>query len=78
MHSALMGVFYGYSGLVFGLTALRDIQGLCLFGRTRPNPDYPEYPDPHAAYGVLEQLAQILNIDIVLPDLQKGEFDRSR
>jgi proteasome assembly chaperone (PAC2) family protein len=63
------GPFYGYSGLLFGLTALRDIEGVCLFGRTEPNPDFPEFPDPNAAKSVLESLAQILNINLALPDL---------
>jgi proteasome assembly chaperone (PAC2) family protein len=61
------GPFYGYSGLIFGLTALREIQGICLFGRTKPNPDFPEYPDSEAAKSVLESLARILDIDIAIP-----------
>jgi len=63
------GPFYGFSGLVFGLAALRDIKGVCLFGRTKPNLEYPEYPDPYAAKAVLEKLRQILSLDLKLPDL---------
>jgi proteasome assembly chaperone (PAC2) family protein len=71
------GPFYGYSGLVFGLTALRDIEGICLFGRTKPNLDFPECPDPTAARLVLERLTQILNVNITLPDPSEDVINRS-
>jgi len=57
------GPFYGFTGLVFGLATLRDLKGVCLFGRTRPNPEHPEEPDPEAAKMVLEKIFQILEIE---------------
>jgi len=59
-----VGPFYGFSGLVFGLGKLRGIKGLCLFGRTVPNLEEPEYPDPEAAKAVLNSLGVILGIEI--------------
>jgi proteasome assembly chaperone (PAC2) family protein len=58
------GPFYGFSGLVFGLATLRGIKAVCLFGRTKPNPEYPEDPDPSAAKTVLQKLHQILKNDV--------------
>lgn len=58
------GAFYGFSGLVFGLGRLRGIRGVCLFGRTQPNPEDPEYPDPKVAKILLKKLSVILNISI--------------
>jgi proteasome assembly chaperone (PAC2) family protein len=57
------GPFYGFSGLVFGLAKLRGIEALCLFGRTEPNVEKPEYPDENAANVVLKRLTQILNLN---------------
>ena len=58
------GPFYGFSGLVFGLATLRGMKGVCLFGRTKPNPEYPEDPDPSAAKMVLQKLDQLLKTDV--------------
>jgi len=65
------GLFYGFSGLVFGLGMLRDIKGTCLFGRTQPNLEDPEYPDPKAAKAVLERLSILLNSTIDLSKLEE-------
>ncbi|MCP8316295.1 MAG: PAC2 family protein [archaeon] len=65
------GPFYGFSGLVFGLGMLRDIKGVCLFGRTQPNIEDPEYPDPKAAKAVLERLSIMLNFTIDLSKLEE-------
>jgi proteasome assembly chaperone (PAC2) family protein len=56
------GPFYGFSGLVFGLAQRKDMDALCLFGRTEPTPDFPESPDEEAAKTLLHKLAQILNL----------------
>jgi proteasome assembly chaperone (PAC2) family protein len=66
------GPFYGFSGLVFGLGMLRKIRGVSLFGKTRPNLEDPEYPDPIAAGAVLEKLNILLNLNIDLSKL-RGE-----
>lgn len=57
-----VGPLYSFSGLVFGLATLRGMSGVCLFGRTKPNPDYPEDPDTNAAKIVMEKLQQILQV----------------
>jgi proteasome assembly chaperone (PAC2) family protein len=68
------GPFYGFSGLVFGLGMLRDIKGICLLGRTQPNLEDPEYPDPKAAKTVLERLSTLLNFTIDLSKLEEKKF----
>lgn len=67
------GLFYGFSGLIFGLGMLRDIKGICLFGRTQPNVEDPEDPDPKAAKAVLERLSVLLNSAIDLSKLEEKE-----
>jgi len=62
------GPFYGFSGLVLGLATLRNIEGVCLLGRTKPNLEDPEYPDPSAAKAVLETLSRILNLPTIVPE----------
>ncbi|MFQ6076561.1 MAG: PAC2 family protein [Candidatus Bathyarchaeia archaeon] len=56
------GPFYGFSGLVFGLAKPRGIEALCLFGRTKPEPEDPQKPDEDAAKTVLRWLTKMLNI----------------
>ncbi|MCS7116418.1 MAG: PAC2 family protein [Nitrososphaerota archaeon] len=58
------GEFYGLSALIFGLGRLRGIRGVCLFGRTQPNLEDPEDPDPKGARAILERLSILLNIPI--------------
>jgi uncharacterized protein len=55
-----VGPFYGFSGLVFGLAKLKEIDALCLFAGTEPNPDDPEFPDPKASEILMEVLNKIL------------------
>ena len=54
------GPFYGFSGLVFGLAALRDMKGICLFGRTQLSREYPESPDRSVVDTIIEKLYRIL------------------
>lgn len=56
------GPFMGFSGLVFGLGMLRNIEGICLFGKTHPNPSQPEQPDYVAAKNVYSKLVKILGL----------------
>jgi proteasome assembly chaperone (PAC2) family protein len=58
------GPFMGFSGLVLGLAKLRGIKGACLFGRSRPSIEDPEYPDPQAAKKVLETLNRVLDLNL--------------
>jgi proteasome assembly chaperone (PAC2) family protein len=58
------GPFYGFSGLVFGLASLREMESLCLLGRTEPKPEDPEYPDEEASLVLLNKLNQILGLKI--------------
>ena len=69
------GPFMGFSGLVLGLAKLRGIKGICLFGRSQPNPEDPESPDPQAAARVLEKLADILELDLDLTGLRNMPAD---
>lgn len=59
-----MGPFYGFSGLVFGLAKLKGIEGICLFGKSQPNLEDPEYPDPTAAQAVAHCLGTILGLKL--------------
>ncbi len=60
------GPFMGFSGLVLGLAKLRGIKGVCLFGRSQPSVDDPEFPDPQAAKRVLETLSRVLDLNLDL------------
>jgi proteasome assembly chaperone (PAC2) family protein len=60
------GPFMGFSGLVLGLAKLRGIRGVCLFGRSQPSVDDPEYPDARAAKKVLETLSRVLGLGLDL------------
>jgi len=57
-----VGPFYGFSGLVFGLSMLKEIEAICLFGRTKPILDDPECPDEDGSKTVLDILKQIINL----------------
>jgi len=54
------GPFMGFSGLVFGLSKLRQIESICLFAGTQPNQEDLEYPDKDASELVINKLKQIL------------------
>ena len=60
------GPFMGFSGLVLGMAKLRGIKGICLFGRSQPSVEDPEYPDPQAAKRVLEALSRVLDLNLDL------------
>jgi proteasome assembly chaperone (PAC2) family protein len=60
------GPFMGFSGLVLGLAKLRGIKAACLFGRSQPSIEDPEYPDVRAARKVLEALSRVLELDLDL------------
>jgi proteasome assembly chaperone (PAC2) family protein len=60
-----VGPFLGFSGLVLGMAMLHGIEGICLFGRTQPNLDEPEYPDPKAAEAVIKKLEAILKVNFI-------------
>ncbi|MFH0897462.1 MAG: PAC2 family protein [Candidatus Bathyarchaeota archaeon] len=62
-----IGPFYGFSGLVFGLAKSRGMEAFCLFGRTEPILDDPEYPDEEAAATLLKHLEQILRLNSSKP-----------
>jgi proteasome assembly chaperone (PAC2) family protein len=71
------GPFIGFSGLVLGLAKLRGVKGICLFGRSQPNLEDPESPDPRAAGKVLERLADILELNLDLTGLEKTQVDQA-
>ena len=58
-----VGPFMGFSGLVFGLGVLKNIEGICLFGKTQPHPEKPEFPDPEAGKNVFRKLREILSLN---------------
>jgi proteasome assembly chaperone (PAC2) family protein len=71
------GPFIGFSGLVLGAAKMRGIKGVCLFGRSQPNLEDPEFPDPLAARKVLEKLGGILNLSMDLSGLDEKRDYRS-
>ncbi len=62
------GPFYGFSGLVFGLARRWGMEAWCLFGRTEPDLDNPEYPDEETAVRLLDYLAPILGLSSTASD----------
>jgi proteasome assembly chaperone (PAC2) family protein len=71
------GPFIGFSGLVLGFAKLRGIKGVCLFGRSQPNLEDPESPDPKAAKKVLEALNRILVLNVDLSELAEKPTDQA-
>jgi hypothetical protein len=63
----------GFSGLVFGLAKLRGIKGVCLFGRSQPSVDDPEFPDARAARKVLETISRVLDLNLDLTGFDEKE-----
>ncbi len=55
------GPFMGFSGLVFGLAKLKDIEAVCLFAATEPKEDDLEFPDKEASDKAVELLNKMLN-----------------
>jgi proteasome assembly chaperone (PAC2) family protein len=55
-----VGPFYGFSGLVFGMSKLKNIQALSLFAGTQPNLENPEFPDPDSSDMILDILRQVI------------------
>lgn len=58
------GPFYGFSGLVFGFAKLKGIEAFCLFGKTEPVFDDPQFPDEDASEVILKYLLKILHINV--------------
>jgi proteasome assembly chaperone (PAC2) family protein len=67
------GPFMGFSGLILGLAKLRGIKGVCLFGRSQPSVEDPEYPDPQAAKKVLETLSRVLDLNLDLSAFEEKQ-----
>jgi proteasome assembly chaperone (PAC2) family protein len=55
-----VGPFYGFSGLVFGMSKLENIEALSLFAGTQPNLEDPEFPDPDSSNLILDILRQVI------------------
>ena len=62
LDNSYSGPFYGFSGLVFGLSTLKKIDSLCLFGKTEPNLDDPQKPDEKTSEELYNKLIDMLNI----------------
>jgi proteasome assembly chaperone (PAC2) family protein len=62
-----IGGFYGLTALVAGLSGIKNIECICLFGRTSANVEFLEMPDLPAVKVVLESVKKILNLDFQLP-----------
>jgi proteasome assembly chaperone (PAC2) family protein len=71
------GPFIGFSGLILGSAKLRGMKAVCLFGRSEPNLEDPELPDPRAAMKVLEKLARILEFSIDLSGLEQSQTSQA-
>lgn len=59
------GLFYGFSGVIFGLAKLRSLSSICLFGRTEPNPAEAESPDENAVSIIIQYLSHMLKINLL-------------
>jgi proteasome assembly chaperone (PAC2) family protein len=57
------GPFMGFSGLVFGLSKLKNMEALCLFAGTEPKEDDLEFPDKEASDQALDKLNMILGFN---------------
>jgi hypothetical protein len=57
-----VGPFLGFSGLLAGLAANHGIEVLCLFSRTKPNPENPESPDREASEKLYRKICEILKV----------------
>ena len=55
-----VGPFYGFSGLVFGLAKLKEVDAVCLFAGTEPNPEDPESPDSESSEIILGVLNKMI------------------
>jgi proteasome assembly chaperone (PAC2) family protein len=55
-----VGPFYGFSGLVFGMSKLMGIEALSLFAGTQPNLENPEFPDPDSSDMILDILRHVI------------------
>jgi proteasome assembly chaperone (PAC2) family protein len=71
------GPFMGFSGLVLGSAKLRGIKGVCLFGRSQPSVEDPEYPDPQAAKKLLETLSHVLDLGLDLSGFDEKQAGQS-
>ena len=67
------GEFFGFSALVLGIAALRDIEGFCLFAETTPDQSNPEKPDFDAVIRILEKLGEILDLDVDVNKLKEED-----
>lgn len=56
------GPFLGFSGLVFGLAKLKNIDALCLFSATEPNEENLESPDKEASDRVVDLIRKMLSL----------------
>ena len=56
------GPFMGFSGLVFGLSKLKDIEAICIFAGTEPKEDDLMFPDREASDRVVELISQMLGL----------------
>jgi proteasome assembly chaperone (PAC2) family protein len=58
-----VGPFLGFSGLLAGLAADRGMEVLCLFSKTKPNPENPESPDLEASEKLYKKICEILKVN---------------
>ncbi|MHC1563772.1 MAG: PAC2 family protein [Candidatus Hecatellaceae archaeon] len=57
-----VGPFLGFSGLLAGLAGNHGMEVLCLFGKTKPNPESPESPDREASEKLYRKICEILKV----------------
>ena len=75
LDTGYVGPFLGFSGLVIGIGKTEGIDGICLFGKTEPIQEEPEFPDLLAAKTVLDVLKIILNLNIDTSSLEKAKSE---
>jgi len=71
LDTGYIGPFLGFSGLVIGIGKTEGIEGICLFGKTGPVQEKPEFPDLLAARTVLDALKVVLNLNIDTSTLER-------
>jgi proteasome assembly chaperone (PAC2) family protein len=67
------GGFYGFSGLVMGMGAYHDVDGICLFAKTKVDEEDLERPDPNATKVLLDFLKNLIGLDLDTSDLDVGK-----
>jgi proteasome assembly chaperone (PAC2) family protein len=56
------GPFYGFSGLVFGIAKMKNIEAICLLAGTLTVPEKPEFADENSCKIAFDTLARVIPV----------------